>query len=232
MKLLLLATVAHNQQLRLPLFPLKELSGSVTTGSTTKRLQRNSFETLSVWAGRQVSLGEGKRWSKRKAERSSSAIGCSVAMLHWLLQKHLNARESMNEKPGCTQNLIISTYTQTLTLQCYTTEAMQLRHKSPSNNIWQQHGGQAGYQTKLSSWFALKTHKFSLQRTKWEDEEYNQRLEPSYSITLTELTAFSILFVLTLHSSSCIYNANKLVLHIWISSGIRRAELMGFQDAM
>lgn len=60
-KLLLLATVAHNQQLRLPLFPLKELSGSVTTGSTTKRLQRNSFETLSVWAGRQVSLGEGKR---------------------------------------------------------------------------------------------------------------------------------------------------------------------------
>lgn len=144
-KLLLLATVAHNQQLRLPLFPLKELSGSVTTGSTTKRLQRNSFETLSVWAGRQVSLGEGKRWSKRKAERSSSAIGCSVAMLHWLLQKHLNARESMNEKPGCTHNLIISTYTQTLTLQCYTTEAMQLRHKSPSNNIWQQHGGQAGY---------------------------------------------------------------------------------------
>lgn len=138
-------TVAHNQQLWLPLFPLKELSGSVTTGSTTKRLQRNSFETLSVWAGRQVSLGEGKRWSKRKAERSSSAIGCSVAMLHWLLQKHLNARESMNEKPGCTQNLIISTYTQTLTLQCYTTEEMQLRHKSPSNNIWQQHGGQAGY---------------------------------------------------------------------------------------
>lgn len=97
----------------------------MTTGSETKRLQRNSFETLSVWGRKAGEPRRGKkRWSKRKAERSSSVIGCSVAMLRWLLQKHLNARESMNEKPGSTQNLIISTYTQTLTPQCYTTKAV------------------------------------------------------------------------------------------------------------
>lgn len=110
------------------------------------QIQSDSGETLSARTGVQVRRGwEEDGWSGRKAARPSSVIGLLVAMWRWLPQKHLNERDSMNEKEKTSNRGSTSYLTPTHTkhLSC-STDALQWHHRSPSNNIWLNHGGPTG----------------------------------------------------------------------------------------